>query len=107
MVIKLLGKFVYFRQKITDVRSSFTESITVMQDAIKKVSLSQPTWAIKTTMGHCTHDICNSAQWATALMVHVTAHNGATALMVHVTAHIRRPFVAVLHSQKYWLSAVK
>ena len=43
MVIKLLGIFVYFCQKITDVRSSFTESVTVMQDAMKKVWLSQPT----------------------------------------------------------------
>ena len=95
-VIKLLGKFVYFRQKITDVRSSFTESITEMQDVIKKVWLSQPTWATKTTMGQSAHGTCNSThgtcnsthgtcnsthgtynstQWATALMVHVTAHN--------------------------------
>lgn len=60
MVIKLLGKFVYFRQKITDVRSSFTESITVMQDVIKKVWLSQPTWTTKATMGHTTHGTRNS-----------------------------------------------
>jgi hypothetical protein len=37
VVIKLRGNFVYFRHNITDMTSSFIESVTVMQYAIKKV----------------------------------------------------------------------